>query len=429
MDKVYLVLDIGTSYIKCGCIDSELNILSKHQRLFPMNQDKDKYELDFNIFYAITIEIINECLLDDAINGKEVEALLITSQAQTFTAVDESFNPLCKGIVWLDERAKKESEYLSKKLPDFTLSSGFSYPMPSLYVSKLLWLKNKKSNVYENAAAFPLVNEFLVKKLTDVFYTDSTGFGMSGIYDYRDDSLNKNILEILQLEKEHFPIINKAAERGEMITEEIRKELEIKYRFPVHLCGNDQGASASGAGLREPGDININFGTAMVFYSITEKLTTNLTENQIAGKHPVGNSYFLLNFESDYGIRIRGIKEKYFNDSTYDELFKTYQEYTDVKEIKPEDNIQLSLTDELSVKKYTAGIIKYYLGKLKIHLNQIEKTVPINNVTLSGGMIKSEVWLNILKDSLNIPFTVNNRAEAGLLGAIDIYLHNNKWNQ
>ncbi len=42
--------------------------------------------------------------------------------------------------------------------------------------------------------------------------------------------------------------------------------------------------------------------------------------------------------------------------------------------------------------------------------------------------MKSNVWKDILRDVLNLPFTVTNRAEAGLIGAIEIYLHrlNNK---
>ncbi len=424
MNKVYLVLDIGTSYIKCGCIDSDLNILAMHQRLFPMMQNQNKYELDFELFLNTVSDLLKECLLDEVLQSYKVEALLITSQAQTFTAVDENFHPLCNGIVWLDERAEKESEYLTKHLPNFSATAGFAYPLSSLYVSKLLWLKSNNASVYKKAKAFPLINEFLVRKLTGEFYSDTTSFGMSGMYDFSNESLNKNLLAILELEEKNFPFIANAATKGELISDKIMEEWSLKNEFPIYLCGNDQGASACGAGLKQPGDLNINFGTAMVFYSVTKTLTKNLTNNQIAGKHPLGNAYFLLNFESNYGIIIRMLKEKFFKNDTYDELFQTYRLYPNAKEQKPDIDLEDKHYTTAKANKYTAGVIKYYLTRLKIHLEQIQKIIPIKKITLSGGMLKSEVWLNILSDNLEMPFTVNNRAEAGLLGAIDIYKYN-----
>ena len=87
--KIFLVLDIGTSFIKCGCIDSNFNIVTQIQREFPMIQKQNAYEIDFDSFYNTVSELIKECLMDEVINRFEIEALLITSQAQTFTAVDK----------------------------------------------------------------------------------------------------------------------------------------------------------------------------------------------------------------------------------------------------------------------------------------------------------------------------------------------------
>jgi len=428
IEAKYLVLDIGTSDIKCGCVDSKNKILTQHHKKFPLIEDQHTFEIDFTLFSRIAQNLLAECLLDQTIREFKINALLITSQAQTFVPVDSDFNPLRKGIVWLDERAIQEAAYLKERLPDFTVSSGFKQPLASLYVSKLLWLKQNESLVFKKAIAFPLINEYLAFKLTGKFFTDTTNFGMSGIYNFRQNELNQDILDILGLQKSNFPKVGKAATIGEMIADRTQKGWNLNYKFPVYLCGNDQGASACGAGVKEPGDLNINFGTAMVFYSLTETLTTNLTNNQIAGKHPIGDSYFLLNFENDYGIKIRMLKEKFFKYDTYDKLFKTYWQYQDVQERIPNVDVEEATISEKGAHKLTAGVINHYLTRLKSHLDQIQKTTPIKNITLSGGMIKSEVWLNILRDTLRASFIINNRAEAGLLGAVNIYLYNNRMN-
>jgi len=423
--KNYLVLDIGTSDIKCGYIDSDYNVLAQDSRKFPLVQNKGLFEIDFCLFYSTTFDLVKKCLAEMSTENSNVEALLITSQAQTFAPVDANFIPLCKGIVWLDERAVKEAVCLNEHLSDFSQSAGFKHPLPSLYISKLLWLKNNEPALFKKARAFPLINEFLAFRLTGKFYSDNTNFGMGGMYDFRHDTLNKKVLHVLGLREKNFPKIDRAVIRGELISSPVQKEWKLDYRFPIIFCGNDQGASASGEGPDQPGSVNINFGTAMVFYTITDSLTTDLTENQIAGKHPIGDDYFLLNFESDFGVQVRQLKDKFFKSGTYDQFFQTYLEFPDVDvQVPLSEETNLSFVSELDSYRYCAGIIKYYLNRFQFHFTQIQKSVYIKNITLSGGLTLSKVWLDILQSTLDQPVTINNRANAGLIGALHIYKNN-----
>lgn len=427
---MYLVLDIGTSDLKCACVDSQYNVVTQYKSAFPMEENGRHYEIDFELFFDRANDLLSKCLSDKKVRYSKVEALLVTSQAQTFAPVNVDFQPLCRGIVWLDERATHEATLLNGQLPDFSQTAGFNRPLPSQYVSKLLWLKQNEPAVFEEARAFPLINEYLIYRLTGEFYSDSTSFGMSGMYDFRQNVINKRIMQILDLTEDAFPEIERAVMRGELICQQIQREWKLNYRFPVFLCGNDQGASACGAGLKQVGDVSINFGTAMVFYAITESLAEKLKKDQIAGKHPVGCNYFLLNCESDFGIQIRRLKDRFFQNEEYDKLFKTYIEYPDIDEQMPfPEDTDLNFVSRAELCQFCAGVIKYYLNRFQFHLAQIQDSVQSKNITMSGGMMLSEVWLDILRRILDQPFTVNNRANAGLIGAVYIYLSNKNGNR
>ena len=58
---------------------------------------------------------------------------------------------------------------------------------------------------------------------------------------------------------------------------------------PVYSCGNDQCASAAGAGLLAEGDAVCNFGTATVIYTLRGCQPEWLGPNQIAGIDARGN--------------------------------------------------------------------------------------------------------------------------------------------
>ena len=196
MKNALAVLDIGTSSIKCGTIDRELNIIESTLRDFKINSRQGNYESDFEECFTKASEVLKKIIKVTTQKGYFIEAILITSQAQTFIPVDKDFNSLDKGIGWLDTRAVVEEVYLSEKLPEFYKTAGFSKPLSSLYISKLLWLKKNKAAIYKKAAYFPLVNEYVAFRLTGKFYSDYTSFGMGGVFDIRKKHLNQNFCPI-----------------------------------------------------------------------------------------------------------------------------------------------------------------------------------------------------------------------------------------
>lgn len=420
--EIFLIVDIGTSSIKCGCLTSSADILVDKQEKFPMVQKENSYEIDFNLFFDTVKGLVFHCISKKAVQKNKVRALLITSQANTFVPVTEDFKPLRNGIVWLDERAKKEADYLNTQLPRYADYSGFGQPLPGLFASKLLWLKRNEPTVFQKAKFFPLINEYLAYRLTNQFYTDATSFGMSGMYDFEKKGINDKLLQILGLTKDNFPQIENASIKGVPISKEISEEWKISTRFPVFLCGNDQCASASGAGLKHDSDITINFGSAMVLFSITNKFPINLGAEQIAGKYPIADDFFLLSYESDFGIVIRSLKEKLFELGSYDQFFQTYLDFPEIESRIPNFlEVDLKFNSVKEANQFCAGIIKYYVDQLKKHMRSISQKVDITSVFVSGTITKSPVWLEIIKKEIKHTLIINNHENAGLVGALNIY--------
>ena len=79
-EEIFIVLDIGTSSIKCGCLTSANNILTEKQEKFPMIQSRNSYEIDVILFCSIVKGLILQCLSENTIQNRKVTALLITSQ-------------------------------------------------------------------------------------------------------------------------------------------------------------------------------------------------------------------------------------------------------------------------------------------------------------------------------------------------------------
>ncbi|WP_255307468.1 xylulokinase [Allomuricauda sp. CP2A] len=420
-------MDLGTSSIKCGCLTSNEQILTKKQEKFPLVRNGNSYEIDVDLFFNTVESVVLQCLSEKVVQDRRIAALLITGQANTFVPVDNDFKPLCNGVVWLDNRADQEADFLKGQFPDYSKYAGFRQPLAGMFASKLLWLKKNEPEVFQNAKFFPLINEYLAYRLTNQFFSDITSFGMTGMYDFRKNDINDQLLRILGLTKYNFPKIEQVSKRGALITRKIANDWHIFHRSPVYLCGNDQCTSASGSGLNIPGDVTINFGTALVIFSITEEYPENLELNQIAGKYPVSNYYFVLNYEPDFGIIIKYLKEKLFEEDSYDQLFQTYMDNPGIEERIP--HVSMCDLDLMAIDRpnqFCAGILKYYVNSLKRCVADIEKKMNINTVFLSGAISESKVLKRIIDKEIKHKVIINNQEFAGLVGALKIYLSENE---
>ena len=209
---------------------------------FEHRRDGVIFEVDFDALADTALDL----LASEADAADGIEAILITSQAQTFAPVDPDFRPLRAGIVWLDARAGSEAEALARELPDFQRTAGFTFPMAELYISKILWLRNNEPDVFERAAAFPLINEFVAQKLTDRHFSDHTCFGMGGLLDIRSRTANRRALSAIGITGDNLPELAPAARLSYPLGPAAASRLGLPETVRVCFCGNDQCASSAG---------------------------------------------------------------------------------------------------------------------------------------------------------------------------------------
>jgi hypothetical protein len=176
------------------------------------------------------------------------------------------------------------------------------------------------------------------------------------------------------------------------------------------------------------GDISLNMGTAMVFYTLIDTMQLTLKENQIFGLCPINNKYFLLSLEKEFGNIIESLKERYFSSESYNDLFSCYSKLKN----EPEKFVSISIKDskiiaDESIPKelLTASVINYFINKILDHLVQINEHCPIKKIYISGGVSQGK-WLEILKQEIKYHLFISNGRQAALIGAIKIFLKNNQ---
>ena len=150
VEKKFLGIDIGTTSLKAAVFNAKGERLAKRTVDYVLDTDSKTGYIEFDAMKYIDMcksviaELTDEC-------GK-IDALSIDTQGETLILTDEEGTPLCPAIVWLDNRATEEADMIkakfgNKRVYEVTGQPEITAGWPA---SKLLWVKDKKPQVFNN---------------------------------------------------------------------------------------------------------------------------------------------------------------------------------------------------------------------------------------------------------------------------------------
>lgn len=408
-----IALDLGTTSFKCALIAEDGvipgTIISENYSVVRRNG-----EITFPAekYFDMVLRLLRGSCSSAFERGIYVDSIGITSQAQTYVAVNRGGEALQDAVVWLDGRAGNEAVAIASVITEFSRHSGFHEPSGQMFLSKIMHLKNNQPDVHSSAWKFLLLNEYVIFKLTGETYGDSSNQGMGGFLDISKRKFSTLALSLAGISEKHLSQIFPPSAAGKPLTNGISEMLGIG-NVKVYSCGNDQSCAAAGAGLSGENDILCNFGTAMVVYSLKEKPPEAVLGNQIAGISSLRNYYFLLGVESECGNILEAIHRDLYPEDKFSfmiiDALKTDLTEPEIKDaivkIYPDVRRISSLKEQYPRASVCRALMEIYADILESMLRGIlGKSVP-EKVFASGGLSSSEDWLLFLEKQCSLKFS------------------------
>jgi xylulokinase len=424
MRRCILALDLGTSAFKAAPVADD-RLVGRPTVV--------RYTLDYNAICEGSVTCDPERLYRSALKslraaaktareqGLQVTAIGISSQAQTYLALDAAGNPVQPAVFWTDGRAAAQAEAAAQVLPDFALTSGFLHPSPLQFLPKVRYFQRKGLA----AQRFLLLNEWLIYRLTGEAYGDETNQGMGGFYDIQARGWSERALTWAGITSENLARVAPAASISAPLQPAVGRMLGLSG-IPVYSCGNDQSSAAVGAGLERAGDILCNFGTALVVYAQKDRPVPPVTEEQIAGIGPMTSqqaaSWFLLGLEPQCGNVFDWLAKLLYPRGGVEALL--IAAFT--KEILGRDMPQLVLTGgRLDLRGLVLGsrpehlaraVVEFYAARFQTLLREVTLEEPATRLFASGGLSQNELWLEFLSLRCGRPWIRTACEHPGLVG-------------
>ena len=429
----YLGLDIGTTGIKAGIFDAKGNMQSVGLQEYTLETPKpDIVELAPEVYWQAAQSAIKQAIESANLAPEKIKALAITGQVETLIMLDNSGKPVRKAIVWLDNRAHDEAEFLEKKFGTDALFrlSGQTEMLPCWPAAKILWYQKNEPENFARTAKYLMVEDYIVYKLSGKFVT-SCGLLPSTLYfDIRTNKYDDAMLSTLNITHDHLPELKNCTEVMAVAgaNDSLIAPGTIIAAAPLdHICGN------LGSGCAESGFISETTGCTLalcanfpqIVYDEARQLSTYLSFEP--------GSFVLLPWAPTAGMLLKHFRDEFAN-MDYKEFDAAAAKIAPGSEglillphcagaISPDCNPHArgtawGITLAHKREHWARAIMESVAYLLRSNVEALQKMgCQVKELRSLGGGAKSKLWLQIKSDVLNLPITVTECADATALGA------------
>jgi xylulokinase len=435
---MYIGIDLGTSSIKLILCNSKGKIISKAKRNYhPLSPFPNYSEQDPDEWYNSLLECFSD--LREKYDLSKVRALSFCGQMHGLVILDKDDKVIRPAILWNDNRTIAETTYLNNtigksKLLEYTGNIAY----PGMTGTKLLWLKNNEEHNFKLISKIMLPKDYLVYKLTNIFASDVSDNSGTLYFDVEKKKWSKEMLDILSINESQLPKIFESSDCIGNISSLVANQSGLSTLTKVIIGGGDQAVGAIGTGCISNKEetnseeyISISLGTSGVVFAHTKQYSIAL-DGIHSFCHSDGN-YLLMGCM----LSAAGSLDWWLNDilktSSYKrELALIENGYTEDLYFLPylagerspiNDPNAVGIFYGLKSNHTRLDMTKSVVEGVSFGLKDCLECMKISGVNpkfgiVIGGGSKSEEWLQLLSNVLNLELRTISTSEGGALGAV-----------
>ncbi len=430
---MFLGIDLGTSSIKILLANNKGEIIDSQSAEYPISYPKEGWSEQNPEDWWLSFKNAAKEMGKRTYMSK-IEGMSFCGQMHGLVLLDENDNIIRPALLWNDGRTVKECDYLNNEIGmDKLISFTGNKALTGFTAPKILWVKNNEIENFNKIAKIMLPKDYIQYKLSGVFASDVSDNSGTLYFDVKNKKWSAEMLEILGINENMLGKSYESVDVVGCVKDDIATELGFSTSAKIIIGGGDQAMGAIGTGTIKPGQISISLGTSGVIFINADEFV----EDENAGLHSfchANGNYHLMGVTlacagttkwwvedvlktKDYDSEFEGISEMPISQNL---LFLPYMigERSPINDPNAKGTFYgLNLMHER--KDITKAIIEGICFSLKDCLCVANSGgVYPKFARIIGGGAKSNDWLQMLSDILDLEIRTINTSEGGGLGAI-----------
>ncbi|MDN6640077.1 MAG: gluconokinase [Tetragenococcus sp.] len=444
MDYV-IGMDIGTTSTKAVLYDLKGKVIDHTSNSYELLRDATGMaeQEPEDILEAVTAGLKKMVSQIDWQKDK-LKVVSFSSANQSLIALDENYQPLTRIITWGDTRASNAAKEIKNSEQGQELYERTGTPIhPMSLLCKILWLKEDVPEVYNNAAYYCGIKEYILYRLFGTWQMDVSVASCTGLYNIFDLQWDDKALAFVGISQKQLPEVVDAYEQFSGMKDEYAKITGCPQDVTFVQGAFDGALSNLGVNAIDPGVAAVTIGTSGAIRMVSDHPVTDpkgrifcyaLTKDLWVIGGPVNNG----------GVVFSWARDNLFDaeKSTADLLEKdSYDLLTEIAAQVPAGSDGLLFHPFLGGERapiWDANARGSFFGLTQMHtrahmvravlegivynlytvLLALEEVLgQPNTILATGGFARSELWRQMLSDVFERPVTIPQAFESSCLGA------------
>jgi xylulokinase len=421
----FLGIDIGTSGTKSLVINSAGKILASASAGYPLSTPKPLWsEQNPEDWWQATIKTVREVVKKAKLKPADVKAIGLSGQMHGSVFLDKQHRVIRPALLWNDQRTAAECEEIERraggrksliKMVANPALTGFTAP-------KILWLRNNEPKNFAKLAKVLLPKDYVRFQLTGEFATEVSDASGMLLLDVAKRSWSKKLLEKLDLD---IGLLAKCYESEQVtgkLTSAVAKQLGLTTDCVVVGGAGDCAAGAVGNGIVSRGVLSTSIGTSGVVFAHSDEMQFDAEGRLHTFCHAVHGKWHMMGVNLSSGGSLQWFVDRLCDTGAksgkhdpYPALFEQAAQVSAGSEglfflpylsgertphADPDARgcfVGLTLAHERKhmVRSILEGVTCALGESLEIIRNL---GVPVNQIRVSGGGSKSQLWRQIQAD-------------------------------
>lgn len=444
--KYLLAHDLGTSGNKATLFSEDGRLLESRTHNYDVYYSHgDWAEQDADDWWNAVCITTRELLQATGINPEDIACVCFSGQMMGCLCVDSNGQPLRRSIIWLDQRAKKQSAELEQRIPQQKFYRIVGHRnTPSYGLQKLMWVRDNEPETYARTYKVLNAKDYIVMKLTGRFCTDYSDANSMACFDINQLKWSEELISLAGIDPDKLPDAKPSTHVVGGVLPSAAEATGLAVGTPVVMGGGDGVIANVGAGSIMPGRTYCCLGTSAWITTTTEKPIYDEQMRTVTWAHAIPGMYAPNGTMQTAGAAFSWMKNTICTKESEDAKRSGTSPYKlidlEIEKSPPGSNGIIFLpylmgeraprwnTDAkgafLGLRMETArsDILRSVLEGITLNLNIVldilKERVAIDNIVAIGGGAKGKIWCKIMADIFNVPISVPALLEeAGSMGA------------
>ena len=425
-------LDIGTTGCKLTVFDENGRQLGRAYRNYHSDRQLSSSEIDISSIMESVYEVIGELCA----KYPDIAGIGVTSFGETFVMTDAEGKCLHTSMLYTDTRGEVECGELTEKLGREKIIGITGLNPHEMYsISKLMWLKKHRPEIYAQAKHIFLIEDYVVFHLTGVAQIDYSLASRTMAFDIGRLAWSEEIFDAAGIDVSLMSKPVPAGTAAGNIASSVAERTGLNRSCVIVSVSHDQVSSAVGAGAFDGSVAVDGAGTTEcltpIFDSIPDARTMAEGNFSIV-PYVIPGKYVAYAFTFTGGSLIQWAMETVGRGETNESMEKAYgkDEPTGLL-VLPHfagaatpymDNGSrgaiLGLTGDTRPADIYRACMEGVAYEIRLNYEELLKSgVSFTSLNATGGGAKSRLWLQMKADVLNMPITALETVDAGTIGS------------